>query len=409
MNIAVMGYGTVGSGVVEVFFQNRALVEKRAGTALDIKYILDLRKFPGDPYESRMVQDFDVILSDDSVGIVVEVMGGVEPAFTFTKKCLERGKSVVSSNKELVAKHGAALLEIARASDCNYFFEASVGGGIPVLRPLQLCLAANQIEEIAGIFNGTTNFILTKMIEEQKSFDEALALAQKNGFAERDPSADVQGHDACRKIAIMADMAFHCHFDPDSIPVEGITNITMEDVAYAADWGGVVKLIGRACRGQDQGEAMIQVSPALLSKDSQIGACKGVYNAIMVRGDAVGDVVFYGQGAGKQATSSAILSDIMDCALLGHNDPATGWEKTPGKLISPQGEQVEMYYRLQNSSEQQVRDLFGQVRFLSRPGQGDEVAFVTEKCEQSAYAQLESTLEGGGAAILGKIRVLHLS
>lgn len=406
MNIAVMGYGTVGSGVVEVFSQNHDLIEKRAGKALDIKYILDLRDFPGDPYQDRMIKDFDTILNDDSVQIVVEVMGGVEPAFTFTKKCLERGKSVVTSNKELVAKRGAQLLETAEANNCNYFFEASVGGGVPVLRPLHVCLAANRIQEIAGIFNGTTNFILTKMIREQKSFAEALAQAQENGFAERNPAADVEGHDACRKICIMADMAFGHQFDPDSIPVEGITNISMEDVAYAADWGGAVKLIGSASQGKPGDPVLIQVAPAFVPGDSQLGTCGGVYNAIMVRGDAVEDVVFYGQGAGKRPTASAIMADILDCALLCGNDPTMGWSPEPGKLADPGDHVTAMYFRCENCSPAQVQGAAGGVQFLSRPGQPEgEVAFIAPARTEREHDALQKALERGGAGILGKLRV----
>lgn len=409
MNIAVMGYGTVGSGVVEVFFSNRGLLEKRTGKTLDIKYILDLRDFPGDPHEALLIKDFNTILNDEGIEIVVEVMGGVEPAFTFTKKCLEQGKSVVSSNKELVAKRGAELLEVAKQHDCNYFFEASVGGGVPVLRPLHICLAANHIQEIAGIFNGTTNFILTKMIREQKTFDDALAEAQANGFAERNPAADVEGHDACRKICIMADMAFGCHFDPDAVPVEGITGITMEDVAYADDWGGAVKLIGRACQKEPGAPVLIQVAPAFVRGDSQLGTCSGVYNAILVRGDAVEDIVFYGQGAGKRPTASAILADVLDCVLLGHNDPSMGWSRSPGSMSDPGDHTTAMYFRCANCTPELAGGIFGGVQFLSRPGQPwNETAFIAPAKTERAQAALQQALERKGASVLGKIRVLSL-
>lgn len=406
MKIAVMGYGTVGSGVVEIFFQNRELLERRTGKTLDLKYILDLRDFPGNPYEKLLTKQFEDIVNDDEVSVVVEAMGGVEPAFTFTKQCLERGKSVVTSNKELVAKRGAELLEAARANDCNYLFEASVGGGVPVLRPLHICLAANHIQEIAGIFNGTTNFILTKMIREGKSFEDALAEAQARGYAERNPAADVEGHDACRKICIMADMAFGRWFNPDAVPVEGITGITMEDVAYAADWGGAVKLIGRAVCRKPGDPVLIQVAPAFVPGDSQLGTCSGVYNAILVRGDAVEDVVFYGQGAGKLPTASAILADIMDCLLLGKNDPALGWSREPGVMADPADHVTAMYYRCANCTREQAA-IFGDVRFLSRPGQAEgEVAFIAPARTEREHAALTEALERGGAGILGKLRVL---
>ena len=281
INIAVMGYGTVGSGVVEMFYKNRESIHRKVGKAMDIKYILDLRDFPGSPYEEKLIKDFQIIADDPDVEIVVEVMGGLEPAFTFTKTCLSRGKSVVTSNKELVAARGAELLKIAKENGVSFFFEASVGGGIPIIRPLTSCLAQDEIDEIAGILNGTTNFILTKMIREQTSFADALALAQKLGYAERNPSADVDGHDACRKICILASLCFGKHIYPEFVHTEGIRSVTLEDVAYAEDWGGVIKLIGRAKRVPGNSDGILaMVSPALISKECQLASVDDVINGI---------------------------------------------------------------------------------------------------------------------------------
>ncbi|MCI8755283.1 MAG: homoserine dehydrogenase [Oscillospiraceae bacterium] len=409
LNIAVMGYGTVGSGVVEVFFENKELLEKRVRQPLAIKYILDLRDFPGDPHEDLLIKDFARIRDDADVQVVAEAMGGVEPAFTFTKACLEQGKSVVTSNKELVAKRGAELLEIAAAHGCNYLFEASVGGGLPVLHPLHNCLSVNHIQEIAGIFNGTTNFILTQMIEEGSTFDQALAQAQSRGFAERDPSADVDGHDACRKICIMADMAFGHQIDPDAVPVEGISGITMEDVAYANLWGGVVKLIGRAVQEVPGGPVSVRVAPYFVPGGSQLGACKGVYNAILVRGNAVEDVVFYGQGAGKRPTASAILSDILECILLGGTDPSAGWSREPGIIADPDSQITAAYYRVKGCTQTQIEKAFGSVEFLTGDGvPSGETAFVTGALPERELVTARKALEGGGAEVLGKLRVLSI-
>ena len=312
IDIAIMGHGVVGSGVVEVLCHNSQSISKRAADEINIKYILDLRDFPDSPLADRFIKDFEVIVNDPDIKIVIECMGGLNPAYTFVKRCLEAGKSVVTSNKELIATKGQELLAIAKANNLNLLFEASVGGGIPIIRPIIQCLAANEISEIIGILNGTTNFILTKMIKEGMSFEDALEMAQKLGYAERDPSADVDGIDACRKIAILSSLAFGTHVPPELINTEGIRNITLTDVKYAEKWGGVIKLIGRVVKRED-GTILPAVYPAFIPHFSQLSSVDDVFNAILVRGDAIGDVMFYGRGAGKLPTASAVVADVVDC------------------------------------------------------------------------------------------------
>lgn len=411
IQFAVLGYGTVGSGVVEVFFRNRESLEKKAGVPLGLKYILDVHEFPDSPYKDLFVKDFDTILNDASVGVVAEVIGGVEPALTFTKACLERGKSVVTSNKELVAQHGAELLAIARANNVNYLFEASVGGGIPIIRPLHSCLAANRIEEVIGILNGTTNFILTKMFREGMSFESALALAQRLGYAERDPAADVEGHDACRKICILASLAFGEHVYPHDVSAEGITKITSEDIAYAASCGCVIKLIGAARRGEGGKRMTAYVAPAFINRETQLGTIDDVFNGILVRGDATGDVVFYGKGAGKLPTASAVVSDMIACAKADGSSASMSWKPSQGGNVAPQGDHVTaMYLRCRafetNALEEAVK-IFGKVKALSRPDKPtNEAAFITPALTEREIDDVCGKLAAAGVDILGKIRVL---
>ena len=312
VQVAIMGYGVVGSGVAEILQTHKKSLEKKAQEEIGIKYILDLRDFPGDPLADKFTKDFNDILNDGEGSVVVETMGGLSYAYQYVKSLLEHGKSVVTSNKELVAAKGAELLQIAADKNVNFLFEASVGGGIPIIRPISQCLAANEIDQIAGILNGTTNFILTKMIHEQMGFDEALKLAQQLGYAEKDPTADIEGFDSVRKICILASLTFGKHVYPDNIHTEGITKITPEDVEYAASWGGVIKLIGSVKMLED-GRIDIFVSPMFIENESQLAGVSDVFNGIMVRGDATGDVVFYGKGAGKLPTASAVVADVIDC------------------------------------------------------------------------------------------------
>ncbi len=312
ISVAILGHGVVGSGVAEVLQGNAAHIADKVGDTLAVKRILDLRSFPELPYADLFTTDFDTVLNDADIRIVVETMGGLHPAYDFVKACLQAGKSVVTSNKELVAAKGDELLAIARAQNVNFLFEASVGGGIPILRPLAQCLAGNEIEEVAGILNGTTNFMLTRMVEDGMDFDSALKLAQELGYAERNPSADVDGHDACRKVCILAALAYGKHVYPDQVYTEGISAITPADVHYAAAIGRVIKLVGTVKRQGDRVQCM--VSPLLVPEDNLLAQVTDVFNAVAVRGNAVGDVLFYGRGAGKLPTASAVVGDVIDAA-----------------------------------------------------------------------------------------------
>lgn len=385
MKVAVMGYGTVGSGVVEVIETHEKTIKKRtAGEPLEVKYILDLRDFPGDSHEALFTKDFNDILNDDEVKVVAETMGGVNPAFDFTLKLLKAGKSVVTSNKELVAQKGLEILQAAEENGVNYLFEASVGGGIPIIRPMSQCLIANNIEGIAGILNGTTNFILTKMIEDGMTFEAALKLAQDNGYAEKDPTADIEGFDACRKVCILASLAFGKHVYPNQVEAEGITNITLEDVSYISSIGGVIKLLGQIKYINDDKIAAF-VSPAVVFHGSQLASVNGVFNAILVRGDAVGDVCFYGQGAGKLATASAVVADMVDSAVHVERRINFGWGAGNEDYVVDEKATIEMpFYVRAKSSESKVKALLNDVKFLTRVGQpSDEVAFITDSMTQN--------------------------
>lgn len=331
MNIAIMGFGVVGSGVAEVFAKNHEMIaEKSLHAPFELKYILDIRDFPDSLYASKMIKDFNIILNDETIGIVVETMGGLHPAYEFVSALLKAGKSVVTSNKELVAEKGCELLALAKEHQVNFLFEASVGGGVPIIRPITQCLAANDISEVAGILNGTTNFILTKMIRENMELADALKLAQKLGYAEKDPTADIDGIDAARKICILASLCFGKHVYPESVHTEGIRAITLRDVAYAGDADMVIKLLGTAKKTPD-GQVLISVAPCLIDKHSQMASVSDVFNAILVRGDAIGDVVFYGRGAGKLPTASAVVADVIDSAKHTERRRIFGWtDSEPG-------------------------------------------------------------------------------
>ena len=310
ISIAILGHGVVGSGVAEVLLKNGGTIARKTGDTIEVRRLLDLREFPQSPLCDRFTKNFDDIVSDAEIRIVVETMGGLHPAYDFVKACLLAGKSVVTSNKELVAEKGDELLRIAAEQGVRFLFEASVGGGIPILHPLDECLAANEVYEIAGILNGTTNFMLTRMAEDGMDFDTALALAQKLGYAERDPSADVDGADACRKICILAAMAFGRHVYPSEVSAEGIRSLTVTDLAAAQAAGGVIKLIGSAQKAAD-GKIHAAVSPMLVPADSPLSGVRDVYNGILVRGDAICDVMFYGRGAGSLPTASAVVAEVI--------------------------------------------------------------------------------------------------
>ena len=387
MNVAILGYGNIGSGVARLFSKNHKSIRERSmQTELELKYLLDVRDYPGDEYEQLIIHDFDTVLNDESVGIVVETIGGLKYAYPYVLACLKAGKSVVTSNKELVAEKGVELLRVAQEKNVNFLFEASVGGGIPIIRPITQCLAANELDEIAGILNGTTNFILTCMIQDGMSFGDALALAQQNGYAEPDPTADVDGHDACRKICILASLCFGKNVSPALVHTEGIRGITLADVAYAKSWGGVIKLLGRAKRtskGASQDCVGALVSPALVSSRSQLAGVNDVFNAILVRGDAIGDVLFYGRGAGQLPTASAVMADVIDCAKHLHAKRNFGWaESQDGYVADYLDAETVLYVRALAENPKDVlaaaEQSFGSLQILSREGapQG-EIAFVT--------------------------------
>ena len=414
VQVAVMGHGVVGSGVVEVLSQHVESIAKRAKEEIAIKYILDIRDFPDSPFADKFTKNFEDILNDDEVRVVAEVMGGVNPAYEFTKKCLLKGKSVVTSNKELVATKGAELLKIAKENNANYLFEASVGGGIPIIRPISQCLAANDVIEIAGILNGTTNFILTKMIRENMSFADALKMAQELGYAEKDPTADVEGHDACRKICILASLAYGKHVYPEYVHASGISKIALEDVAYAASWGGVIKLIGQV-KKLDDDKLDITVEPMFIEKNSQLANVDDVFNGILVRGDSTGDVVFYGKGAGKLPTASAVVADIIDCVKHLKARKYLYWKDGDGSIVKPYEETVyPIYIRVCSTlGKEKVFDrvsaLFRNARAIVKANAHEnEFAFATDDMTVAEQINALSALENDGIKVLSKIRISDL-
>lgn len=408
--IAVLGHGVVGSGVMDVIDSHRDSLKERAKEEVHVKYILDIREFPDLPYSKRFTKDFDVILQDEEVKIVVEVMGGLHPAYDFVKACLENGKSVVTSNKELVAEKGAKLLKIAQQNNLNFLFEASVGGGIPIIRPISQCLAANDVTEIAGILNGTTNFILTKMIRDKISFEEALDMAQKLGYAERDPSADVNGDDACRKICILASLAFGTHVYPKDVATEGIAKITLEDVGYAKGWGGVIKLIG-SVKKLGSGKVHIMVCPMFVSDESQLAHVDDVFNGILVRGDAIGDVVFYGKGAGKLPTASAVVADVVDCIKHFKARKYLYWEDAKADYVENPDKMEQSYFvRIQSKDAaaalKKAAGLFGDISTVVRKNSADdEAGFVTPQMTKPALQETLSTLADGETKVMSVIQI----
>ncbi len=375
--VAILGFGVVGSGVAEVLKRNGAHIGEKVHGSVELKYILDLKDFPDSPFGEKIVHDFAVIEGDPEVDIVVETIGGARIAREYTQRALAAGKSVVTSNKELVAKHGYELMELAREHGVSYLYEASVGGGIPIIRPLKQCLAANEITEVCGILNGTTNYILTRMIRAGLSFDAALKEAQQNGYAEADPTADIEGHDACRKICILASLAFGRHIYPEQVPTAGITGVTLSDVAYADSCGRKIKLLGRAIRGED-GRIRAFVEPHLVRGEDPLAGVEDVFNAITVRGNAIGDVMFYGRGAGKLPTASAVVADVMDAARNKDRPKYIDWG--PGGedvTLSPDDVSSSWYVRAEVPADR-LRQLLGDVTLLARAGApGGECAVLT--------------------------------
>lgn len=402
ISIAVLGYGTVGSGVVEVLEKNKDVINQRAGDEISVKYVLDLRDFPGDPIQEKIVHDIDVIINDPEVQIVVEVMGGVEPAYTFVKRCLEAGKSVATSNKALVAKHGATLLSIAREREINFLFEASVGGGIPIIRALNSSLTADRIEEITGILNGTTNYMLTKMFYEGAQYDEVLKEAQDNGFAERNPEDDVEGYDACRKIAILSSLISGHQVDFEDIYTEGITQITKEDMMYAKEMKMTIKLLASSKRDGDHLHAI--VAPALLGNEHPLYSVNGVFNAVFVNGNMLGDAMFYGSGAGKLPTASAVVADVVDEAKHLHRNIMTMWKNEKLELLPIEDTEKRFFVRISGDEKmrrEETEAAFGAVTFVRAEGLENEFGIITEVMTEGAYRKIAEKFEG----ILHMIRV----
>ena len=366
--IAILGFGTVGSGVYEVLCRNAAGVSRRAGEPVEVKYILDPKDFSGHPAAHLFIKNFDTILEDPEIKVVVETIGGTRFAYPYVKACLESGRSVCTSNKEMVATYGAELLGLAKAHDCAFLFEASVGGGTPIITPMHQCLAANVITEVEGIVNGTTNYILTQMIHNGVTFEDALRQAQVNGYAEKDPTADIEGHDACRKICILSDLAYGDKFDPDTVSCEGITKITLEDVANADKLGCVIKLLGRSVRCED-GTAYAYVAPHLIHKESPLAAVEDVFNAIMVDGNATGEVMFYGKGAGKLATASAVVADMLDS--IEHRDSRRRimWGNGSKNLLRPLDTLRSAWYVRFKGAREDIESILP-VESLSEPVEG---------------------------------------
>ncbi len=405
---AVLGCGVVGSGVVELFEKNRALIEKRCGKSLEIGYILDLRDFPDRPYANKLVKNIDVILADPDVTVVAECMGGVEPAFTFVKSCLEAGKSVATSNKELVASKGDILLQTAKAHNVNFFFEASVGGAIPIIRPLHKCLAANDFSAIAGILNGTTNFILNKMIKENMDFSTALALAQEKGYAEKDPTADVEGHDACRKICILSSLAFGKHVYPESVHTQGIREVELKDVDLSNRLGYTIKLIARVQR-LDNGKILPTVMPMVVEEDNLLSQVNGVYNAVMVRGDGISKAMFYGRGAGKFPTASAVLGDMIEEVQLDHTIPAQMWENVNSTDFIEDFALFtsKRYFRTTAADVNTLTEVFGALEGRTISTEDGETVFITESAmNAAAVAAASAQLAAKGISILAEYPVL---
>ena len=389
MKIAVMGYGTIGSGVVEVLQINKEKIAKRSGEAVEVKYILDLREFPGDPMEDKIVHDYQTIVDDPEIGIVVETMGGVEPAFTFVKAMLEAGKQVATSNKNLVAAKGAELIKIAREHNVNFQFEASVGGGIPIIRPLNKCLTADEIEEITGILNGTTNYMLTKMANEGADFDEVLKDAQEKGYAEKDPTADIEGHDPCRKIAILTSLVCGQQVDFEDIHCEGITKISAIDFKYAKSMGRSIKLLASSKKVGESFSCM--VAPFMLSQEHPLCGVNDVFNGIFVHGNVLGDAMFYGSGAGKLPTASAVVADVVDMVKHQNTNIYIDWKSEKIELLDYK-DNVNTFFVRTTSDQTTIAAAFGDVTYTQKVADG-EIGFTTEAMTEAEFEEKSAKIE----------------
>lgn len=400
-NVAIMGFGTVGSGVYEIIKNDAKLVKSNSNDeSIVVKHILDIRDFSDHEDAHLFTDKFEDILNDDSISVVVEVMGGLHPAYEFTKELLLAGKSVVTSNKELVATYGTELLAIACEKNENYLFEASVGGGIPIIRPIHQCLTANKIEKIAGILNGTTNYILNEMFEKGKKFEDALEDAQKKGYAEKNPAADIEGHDACRKIAILASLASKQEVDYKNIPTEGIVNITSEDVKYAEAADSVIKLIGYAAFNEE-GKLYSRVCPMLISNDEPLSSVHGVFNAVMVKGNNVGDTMFYGRGAGKLPTASAVVADVIDAVKHIERSKKIAWKKPEGNMMVSPDEAIFRFFVRTTDSLENAKNIFA-VQKTFEIGIPGECGFITEPITEGEFKNKLGSLSN----VLSVIRVM---
>lgn len=398
VKVAVLGYGTVGSGIVEVIKTNQDMVDKKAGDAIDVKYILDLRDFPGDPYENLVVHDVEVILNDPEVQVIAEAMGGVEPAYTFTKRALSSGKSVCTSNKELVAKHGPELLQIARDNKCNYMFEASVGGGIPIIRPLNASLTPERVDGITGILNGTTNYILTKMEREGSDFDVVLKEAQEKGYAERNPEADVEGYDACRKIAILSSLVYGKNVNFENIYTEGITKITTTDFTYAKKAGWTIKLL--AMSKEVDGKYFAMVTPCMINPANPLYNVNDVFNGILVHGNTLGNTMYYGAGAGKLPTASAVVSDIIDCVKHLGKTVFCFWDAEDLQLSSIEDSVKRFFVRVAEADFAKAQEVFGDVEVIDADVAGEK-GFFTKAMSEKDFNEKSAQIGN----VLSRIRV----
>lgn len=397
IQVAVLGYGTVGSGVVEVIEKNKAEINKKSGEELNVKYILDLRDFPGDPYEDKVVHDVNMILDDPEVKIICETMGGLKPAYDFTKKALSLGKSVCTSNKELVAAHGPELIRVAHENKCNYLFEASVGGGIPIIRPLNYSLTAEKIDAITGILNGTTNYILTKMDREGADFEAVLKEAQEKGYAERNPEADVEGYDACRKIAILSSLMCCKNVKYEEIYTEGITKITATDFVYARAMGRTIKLLAQS--KEVDGKLFAMVAPFMISRDNPLYMVNDVFNAVCVHGNMLGDSMYYGKGAGKLPTASAVVSDVVDCARHIGKVIMCFWDDEDVKVSDVSEARRAFFIRVDVAKEKEAIDTFKSVRVIEADVEG-EFAFVTDVMSEKEFNE-----KADAVGIISRIRM----
>ena len=385
MKAAILGYGTVGGGVAEVLGDNADEIRKRVGESIEVKYILDIREFPGDRFEDRVTHDFEQILSDDEVKVVCETMGGLKPAYDFTKRLLEAGKSVCTSNKELVAACGPELLQTAKEHNCMYLFEASVGGGIPIIRPLLTCLTAECIDEICGILNGTTNYMLTKMDKEGCDYADVLREAQEKGYAERNPEADVEGYDACRKIAILASLNYQKTVSYEDIYTEGISKITKEDFRYAAALNRNIKLLG-FCR-EENGKKYAMVAPFMVKEGNPLYSVNDVFNGILVHGNMVDDVMFYGRGAGKLPTASAVVSDIIEEAKNVGKASEIVWADEKLKLDDKNDLSFAYLVRVKGSAESSNVSAVFEAEEVTNAQVKDECGFVTAPMKEGLFLE----------------------